>query len=130
MTASPLSKRASRCSPEALMNWQMSRRLPVLPGMQHLGTDLERLARRGAARAALIEQLRRTDGTVVERLPDPLIVLAEDRGVRRANSAARAAFGADMPAVLRHPELRAAIDRAFASVTTQTAEVTLPVALR
>ena len=75
----------------------------------------------------MIEQLRRTDGTVVERLPDPLIVLAEDRGVRRANSAARAAFGADMPAVLRHPELRAAIDRAFASGTTQTAEVTLPV---
>jgi two-component system phosphate regulon sensor histidine kinase PhoR len=32
-----------------------------------------------------------------------------------------------MPAVLRHPELRAAIDRAFASGTTQTAEVTLPV---
>ena len=64
---------------------------------------------------------------MVERLPDPLIVLAEDRGVRRANSAARAAFGADMPAVLRHPELRAAIDRAFASGLTQTAEVTLPV---
>ena len=80
-----------------------------------------------AARSALIEQLRRTDGTVVERLPDPLIVLAEDRGVRRANSAARAAFGADMPAVLRHPDLRAAIDRAFASGMTQTAEVTLPV---
>ena len=68
-----------------------------------------------AARSALIEQLRRADGTVVERLPDPLIVLAEDRSVRRANSAARAAFGADMPAVLRHPDLRAAIDRAFAS---------------
>ncbi len=99
---------------------------PSLPGMQRLGIDLERLARRGAARSALIEQLRRTDGTVVDRLPDPLIVLAEDRGVRRANSAARAAFGADMPAVLRHPELRAAIDRAFASGTTQTAEVTLP----
>jgi two-component system phosphate regulon sensor histidine kinase PhoR len=103
------------------------RRSPVLPGMQRLGTDLERLARRGVARSALIEQLRRTDGTVVERLPDPLIVLAEDRGVRRANSAARTAFGADMPAVLRHPDLRAAIDRAFAFGTTQTAEVTLPV---
>ncbi len=105
----------------------VSRHLPVLPGMQRLGIDLERLARRSAVRSALIEQLRRTDGTVVERLPDPLIVLAEDRGVRRANSAARTAFGADMPAVLRHPDLRAAIDRAFASGMTQTAEVTLPV---
>jgi len=100
---------------------------PVLPGMQRLGADLERLARRAATRSALIEQLRRADGTVVERLPDPLIVLAEDRGVRRANSAARAAFGAEMPAVLRHPDLRTAIDRAFASGVTQTAEVTLPV---
>jgi len=54
-------------------------------------------------------------------------VLGEDRGVRRANSAARTAFGADMPAVLRHPDLRAAIDRAFASGKGQTAEVTLPV---
>jgi two-component system, OmpR family, phosphate regulon sensor histidine kinase PhoR len=100
---------------------------PVLPGMQRLGTDLERLARRASTRTALIEQLRRADGTVVERLPDPLIVLANDRGARRANSAARAAFGADVPAVLRHPDLRAAIDRAFASGVTQTAEVTLPV---
>jgi two-component system phosphate regulon sensor histidine kinase PhoR len=95
--------------------------------MQRIGADLERLARRAAARSGLIEQLRRTDSTVVESLPDPLIVLAEDRGVRRANSAARAAFGADMPAVLRHPDLRAAIDRAFVSGMTQTAEVTLPV---
>jgi two-component system, OmpR family, phosphate regulon sensor histidine kinase PhoR len=102
-------------------------REPVLPGMQRLGRAAERLARRVAARTALVEQLRRTDGAVVERLPDPLIVLAADRSVRRANSAARAAFGADMPAVLRHPDLRAAIDRAFASGATETAEVTLPV---
>ena len=100
---------------------------PVLPGMQGLGVDLERLARRMAARSAQFEQLRRTDTTVVERLPDPLIVLAEDRSVRRANSAARAAFGADMPAVLRHPDLRVAIDRAFGAGIIQTAEVTLPV---
>jgi two-component system, OmpR family, phosphate regulon sensor histidine kinase PhoR len=102
-------------------------REPVLPGMQRLGRAAERLARRVAARTALVEQFRRTDGAVVERLPDPLIVLAADRSVRRANSAARAAFGADMPAVLRHPDLRAAIDRAFASGATETAEVTLPV---
>ncbi len=100
---------------------------PVLPALQRLAGDLDRLARRVAVRSALLEQLRRADGTVVERLPDPLIVLAADRSVRRANSAARAAFGADMPAVLRHPELRAAIDRAFASGKTEVAEVTLPV---
>jgi two-component system, OmpR family, phosphate regulon sensor histidine kinase PhoR len=102
-------------------------REPVLPGTQRLGRAAERLARRVAARTALVEQFRRADGTVVERLPDPIIVLAADRSVRRANSAARVAFGADMPAVLRHPDLRAAIDRAFASGSTETAEVTLPV---
>jgi two-component system, OmpR family, phosphate regulon sensor histidine kinase PhoR len=95
--------------------------------MRRIGRELDRLARHMAARAALIEQLRQADGAVVERLPDPLIVLAGDRAVRRANSAARLAFGDDMPAVLRHPDLRAAIDRAFASGTPQTAEVTLPV---
>jgi len=102
-------------------------RTPLLPGLQRLDADLERLARRASARSALIEQLRRADATVVERLPDPLLVLDEDRSLRRANSAARAAFGADMPAVLRHPDLRGAIDRAFASGMPQTAEVTLPV---
>jgi two-component system phosphate regulon sensor histidine kinase PhoR len=101
-------------------------RAPILPGMRRLGRELDRLARRVAARTAQAEQFRRADGAVVERLPDPLIVLAGDRSVRRANSAARAAFGADMPAVLRHPDLRAAIDRAFATGVPQTAEVTLP----
>jgi two-component system phosphate regulon sensor histidine kinase PhoR len=106
---------------------QISRHAPVLPGMQRLSTDLERLARRAAVQSALIEQLRHTDSAVVERLPDPVIVLAEDRSVLRANSAARVAFGADIPAVLRHPDLRAAIDHTFATARTQTAEVTLPV---
>jgi two-component system phosphate regulon sensor histidine kinase PhoR len=105
----------------------ITQRRPELPGLQRLGVDLERLGRRMAGRAHLVEQLSRADATVVERLPDPLIVLGEDRGVRRTNSAARAAFGADMPAALRHPDLRAAIDRAFTSGLSQTADVTLPV---
>jgi hypothetical protein len=63
---------------------------PVLPGMQRLAGDLERLARRTTARSALIEQLRRADGTVVERLPDPLIVLAATpRASRRDRSCVR-----------------------------------------
>ncbi len=100
---------------------------PVLPGLQRLVGELDRLGRRVAVRSAMLEQLRGADGTVVERLPDPLIVLAAGRSVRRANSAARAAFGADIGAVLRHPQLRAAIDRAFASGVTETAEVALRV---
>ena len=86
---------------------------PALPGVERVGREVERLSRRLAERSAVMERLLRADEAIVERLPDPLIVLGADRSVRRANSAAMAAFGADMPAVLRHPLLRAAIDRAF-----------------
>jgi electron transfer flavoprotein beta subunit len=58
------------------------------------------------------------------------VSLGADRSVRRANAAARQVFGADVSAVLRHPVLRAAIDRAFASGAAQTAELTLPVPSR
>ena len=86
---------------------------PALPGLERVGREIERLSRRLAERAALMERLRRADEAIVERLPDPLIVLAADRSVRRANNAAQVAFGADMAAVLRHPGLRGAIDRAL-----------------
>ena len=108
-------------------NEPLAGRRPELPGMARLAGELERLGRQVAARDRLVEQLRRADASVVERLPDPLIVLGEDRNVRRTNSAARSAFGAEMSAVLRHPDLRAAIDRAFTLGLNQTADVTLPV---
>ncbi len=98
---------------------------PIL--LETLGREIDHLNRRVAPRAALVEQLRRTDTLILERLPDPLIVLAGDRAVRRANAAARAAYGDDMAAVLRHPDLRAAIDRTFLSGIVQTAELMLPV---
>lgn len=99
-------------------------RLTLLEG---LGRDIDHLIRTAAPRAALVEQLRRTDTLILERLPDPLIVLAGDRSVRRANESARNAYGDDMAAVLRHPDLRNAIDRTFTSGSVQTAELTLPV---
>jgi two-component system phosphate regulon sensor histidine kinase PhoR len=103
---------------------------PALPGLERDGREIERLSRRLAERSAVMERLRRADEAIVERLPDPLIVLAADRTVRRANSAARAAFGADMSAVLRHPGLHGAIDRALtpetAQGTVQTADISLP----
>lgn len=100
---------------------------PTLPSMQRLQHEIDRLARRVATRTALVEQLRRVDAAILERLPDPLIVLGAERDVRRSNSAATAAFGADMPAVLRHPVLRGAIDRAFAQGSVEMADLTLPV---
>jgi two-component system, OmpR family, phosphate regulon sensor histidine kinase PhoR len=93
--------------------------------MEALGREIERLSRRLALRAALQEQHRRADTLILERLPDPVIVLARDRAVRRANAAARSTFGDDLPAVLRHPGVRGAIERALATNRSQTAEVLL-----
>ena len=101
------------------------RRPPAAVLMEGLGREIARLSRRLASSAALSERHRRADTLILERLPDPVIVLARDRAVRRANAAARSAFGDDVPAVLRHPGVRGAIDRALSTSQTQTAEVGL-----
>ena len=93
--------------------------------MNPLGREIERLSRRLNARAALQEQHRRADTLILERLPDPVLVLARDHAVRQANASARSSFGDDLPAVLRHPAVRNAIDRAMATTLAQTAEVGL-----
>jgi two-component system phosphate regulon sensor histidine kinase PhoR len=96
---------------------------PVL--MAALGREVDRLSRRVANRMAVQAQHRRADTLILERLPDPVIVLARDRSVRRTNGAARAAFGDDLAAVLRHPGVRGAIDRALSSNLLQSVEVGL-----
>ncbi len=102
---------------------------PMSMSPQILG-EVQQLSATLGERTALVDQLLRAEETIVERLPDPLIVLAADRSLRRANAAARAAFGGDIGAVLRHPDLRAAIDRALAGgvgAVPQTAELHVPV---
>ena len=93
--------------------------------MDTLGREIERLSRRLATRTALQEQHRRADTLILERLPDPVIVLARDHAVRRTNAAARSAFGDDMPAMLRHPGVRGALDRAMSNNLPQSAEIGL-----
>ncbi len=96
-----------------------------LPPVQRIAHAIERLARTLAARAAQVGQGLRATEAIIDRLPDPLLVLGADRDIRRANAAARGAFGNDIAAVLRHPALRGAIDRAFAQGATQSADLTL-----
>jgi two-component system phosphate regulon sensor histidine kinase PhoR len=93
--------------------------------MDTLAREIARLSRRLAARAVLLEKHRKADTLILERLPDPVIVLARDRAVRRTNATAREVFGDDMPAVLRHPGVLAATDRALATGQSQTAELGL-----
>ncbi len=90
-----------------------------------LHQEVGRLSRRLSAAAATTEQHRRADSMILDHLPDPLVVLAEDRSVLRANTAARETFAEEMPAVLRHPDLRAAIEAARTSDAGQTARIAL-----
>jgi two-component system phosphate regulon sensor histidine kinase PhoR len=93
--------------------------------MEPLGLEIARLSRHLAARSARIEQERRADTLILERLPDALVVLRQDRTVSRRNPATDAIFGADLPAVLRHPELRAALDQAIGDDVTKAADLTI-----
>jgi two-component system phosphate regulon sensor histidine kinase PhoR len=94
---------------------------------------LTRLARSLQARSALVGQLRAADEAIVENLPDPLLVLAEDRSALRANRAARQLFGlkpgsaGDLAALLRHPALAGTVDRALLERSAQGADLHLPV---
>jgi two-component system phosphate regulon sensor histidine kinase PhoR len=101
--------------------------LPMLKPVGRIAGRIERMARSLAQRADEVGEALRANETIIERLPDPLLVLDAQRAAHRVNAAARAAFGDDMPAVLRHPLLREAIDRAWREQTPQTADLVLPV---
>ncbi len=93
-------------------------------------SEVEQISATLGEQSALVDRLLRAEASIVERLPDPLLVLGADRSVRRANAAARTAFGDGIGAVLRHPELRAAIDRAVAhgpAAAAQRADLRVPV---
>jgi two-component system phosphate regulon sensor histidine kinase PhoR len=100
---------------------------PILPALREITADVQRVVRSLEERTMQTQRMLAVDETIVELLPDPLIVLATDRSIGRANAAARAAFGSDIPSVLRHPALRAAVERAMAQETLQTVDLALPV---
>lgn len=108
-------------------------RTPRLPAVADIEEGLTRLARSLQARTALVGQLRAADEAIVENLPDPLLVLADDRTALRANRAARQLFGlkpgvpGDVAALLRHPALAGAVDRALTERRAQSALLHLPV---
>ncbi len=99
----------------------------TLGARPRLNGDLGRALRLFGERWEALASQVRTEEAIVETLPDPLIVLSRDRTVLRANAAAHAAYGSEIAAVLRHPVLRAAIDRVFTADTAQGADLSLPV---
>lgn len=110
---------------------------PLLPALAEVSEGVARLARSLAERGELLGRMRRADAAILESLPDPLLVLGADRAALRANAAARALFGAraaeagplagDAAALMRHPALAGAVDRALAEGTRQAADIVLPV---
>jgi len=115
--------------------------LPRLAPAAALADDLARAQRDGQERAEQSARQARANETILERLPDPLLVLDEAQAVKRLNAAARRYFGApgtdataasaaapaDLPALLRQPGARAAIARALSENRPQRAELVLPV---
>ncbi|MCS6930674.1 MAG: ATP-binding protein [Acetobacteraceae bacterium] len=106
---------------------------PPLPAAAEVAGEIGRLARTLQQRSAELSRIRRADAAILENLPDPLLLLAEDRRLLRANRAARALLGAsatdpgDAPALLRHPALADALDRARSAGHAAAAELSLPV---
>jgi two-component system phosphate regulon sensor histidine kinase PhoR len=107
---------------------------PLLPAVREVADGVTRLTRSLAERGALVERLRRSDATIIEALPDPLLVLSDKRVLLRANGAARAMLGltgaprsGDAAALLRHPVLADAMDQALRDGLPHPADIMLPV---
>jgi two-component system phosphate regulon sensor histidine kinase PhoR len=114
---------------------------PLLPSVAEIAEGMRRVARAVGERSELVLRLRRADEAIVERLPDPLVVLDSHGAALRANAAARALFGGgprggpgggpggggDLAALLRHPALADALDEAMAGGGTRRVDIALPV---
>ncbi len=106
----------------------------LLPAVAEVADGVARLARTLAERGGQVDRLTRADAAIIEALPDPLLVLSADRAPLRANAAARMLFGAspgnlaggEVAALLRHPILAEAVDRAVATGAIQRVDLVLP----
>jgi len=92
---------------------------------------IAQLRRAWQARQRELVESARWNETLFDNLPDPLILLAEDRRVKRVNQAALALFGGsvigrDLAAVLRAPSLLEATDEVLAGASGRAGEFTLP----
>jgi two-component system phosphate regulon sensor histidine kinase PhoR len=96
---------------------------PRLPEIERVGTFLGQALVKTQERLTLLESQVESERAVTEHLPEPLLLVSADGAIQRANRAARLTLGEDTGAVLRHPLLRGAIDRAMATNTPQAADL-------
>jgi two-component system phosphate regulon sensor histidine kinase PhoR len=83
-----------------------------VPGMRKIGQETILLLRTGRLRQARLRDDAAEDRALVERLPDPLMKLDAAGNVTWRNASAAHAFGQESAALLRHPEMRAALAEA------------------
>ena len=93
------------------------------PSSSGLAAGIDRLRREHESERAELARALQAEAAIVERLPDPVLVLDRNRAVLRANPAARATFGTDLAAVLRQPALTGAVAQALATGTPAIAEL-------
>lgn len=93
---------------------------------------IAQLRRSWQARQRELADAARWNETLFDNLPDPLILLSDDRRVVRVNQAALAVFGSaiigrDLAAVLRDPSVLEATDEVLAGASGRVGEFTQPV---
>jgi two-component system phosphate regulon sensor histidine kinase PhoR len=96
---------------------------PRLPEIDRVAGSLAQAVDSGRTEQARLAGLLRMEEAITERLPEPLIMVSADGTVQRANEAARQSLGEDSAAVLRHPLLRGAIDKALSTAEPQAADL-------
>ena len=94
---------------------------------RHSQSTAERRASELEAEVRAARQQIEAEQALLERFPDPVILLGANREILRLNTAARTALGVGVPALLRHPRFRAALERAHERGQDQFAEISLPV---
>lgn len=104
------SVRALRTAPDSLP----TARPLLIPGMNELGAEALRLVHAERLLRTRNQTSAAEDRALVERLPDPLMKLDHEGRVVWRNDSAIMAFGTETAALMRHPDLRAALAEATA----------------
>ena len=98
-----------------------------MPLAADLAAEAQLLLTDLASRKDATEALWRADEAIIEALAAPLLTLGTDLRLRRANRSATREFGPEAAAILRHPAVRAAVQRAIGTGDTQAVDLSLPV---